>query len=60
MTLHQDDCIERMAQTPEASIDAIVTDPPYGLRFMGRSWDTLGRNAGEQSARLAYWTPGVS
>ena len=24
---------------PEASIDAIVTDPPYGLAFMGKSWD---------------------
>jgi len=24
---------------PEASIDAIVSDPPYGLAFMGRDWD---------------------
>jgi hypothetical protein len=24
---------------PDASVDAIVTDPPYGLRFMGKKWD---------------------
>lgn len=24
---------------PDASIDAIVTDPPYGLGFMGKAWD---------------------
>ena len=29
-------CIEVMAAMPEASIDAIVCDPPYCLGFMGR------------------------
>lgn len=33
------DCVEVMASLPEASIDAIVTDPPYGLGFMGNDWD---------------------
>jgi len=33
------DCVERMAELPDASIDSIVTDPPYGLGFMGRKWD---------------------
>ncbi len=28
-----------MPELPAASIDAIVTDPPYGLGFMGREWD---------------------
>jgi len=28
------DCIEVMREMPEASVDAIVTDPPYGLEFM--------------------------
>ena len=28
-----------MARMPSASVDAIVTDPPYGLSFMGRKWD---------------------
>jgi site-specific DNA-methyltransferase (adenine-specific) len=28
-----------MAELEEASVDAIVTDPPYGLEFMGKEWD---------------------
>ena len=35
------DCIEAMADMDEASVDAVVTDPPYGLEFMGKEWDRL-------------------
>ncbi|WP_322619424.1 DNA methyltransferase [Dickeya poaceiphila] len=24
---------------PESSVDSIITDPPYGLKFMGKKWD---------------------
>jgi hypothetical protein len=43
------DSIEAMRAMPEASIDAIVTDPPYGLGFMGKAWDDLP--PGEEWAR---------
>jgi site-specific DNA-methyltransferase (adenine-specific) len=33
------DCIAVMAELDEASVDAVVTDPPYGLEFMGKEWD---------------------
>jgi DNA modification methylase len=33
------DCREVMATLPDASVDCIVCDPPYGLAFMGRAWD---------------------
>ena len=33
------DCRERMADLPACSVDAVVTDPPYGLEFMGKDWD---------------------
>lgn len=33
------DCLEGMREMEENSVDAIVTDPPYGLSFMGRDWD---------------------
>lgn len=33
------DCIQKMREMPSCSIDAIVTDPPYGIGFMGKSWD---------------------
>lgn len=33
------DCLEMLKDLPDNSIDAIVTDPPYGLSFMGKKWD---------------------
>ena len=33
------DNIELLKTLPENSIDSIVTDPPYGLSFMGKKWD---------------------
>lgn len=37
--LFRGDCIEVMKTLPANSIDALVTDPPYGWRFMGEAWD---------------------
>ena len=39
MQLIRGDCLEVMATFEANSIDAIVTDPPYGLSFMGKNWD---------------------
>lgn len=39
------DCREVLKGFADASFDAIVTDPPYGLGFMGKEWDTPGRAA---------------
>lgn len=33
------ECIEAMRQLEDCSIDAVCTDPPYGIRFMGKAWD---------------------
>ena len=41
MKLILGDCLEVMAGMELASVDAIVTDPPYGLGFMGKRWDSL-------------------
>jgi site-specific DNA-methyltransferase (adenine-specific) len=38
-TLHLGDCLEVMRSLPDCSVDAVVTDPPYGLAFMGKRWD---------------------
>ena len=38
--LYLGDCVEVMAGMDPESIDAVVCDPPYGLDFMGRAWDT--------------------
>jgi site-specific DNA-methyltransferase (adenine-specific) len=36
------DCRDRLKELPDNSIDSIVTDPPYELGFMGKSWDASG------------------
>lgn len=33
------DAVLRMRELPDDSVDSIVTDPPYGIRFMGKAWD---------------------
>jgi DNA modification methylase len=38
-SLHQGDSLETLKEMEENSIDSIVTDPPYGLKFMGKKWD---------------------
>lgn len=35
-------CLETLATLPDNSVDSIVTDPPYELGFMGKSWDNSG------------------
>ncbi|OHD27677.1 MAG: hypothetical protein A2Y38_23615 [Spirochaetes bacterium GWB1_59_5] len=33
------DCFEQLRKLPDASVGAVVTDPPYFYGFMGRAWD---------------------
>ena len=37
--VHCGDCLDVMAEMEENSVDTIITDPPYGLEFMGKDWD---------------------
>jgi hypothetical protein len=37
--IHVGDCLEVMRGMADNSVDAVVTDPPYGLSFMGKRWD---------------------
>jgi site-specific DNA-methyltransferase (adenine-specific) len=48
VTVYQGDCIETMRRLPENSVDAIVTDPPYGLEFMGKEWDSFAEGRGKK------------
>lgn len=33
------DCLEVLRELKDNSVDAVVTDPPYGISFMGKKWD---------------------
>ena len=37
--LFNDDCLETLKTFENSSIDSVVTDPPYGLKFMSKKWD---------------------
>jgi DNA modification methylase len=49
------ECIETMRTLGDCSIDAVVTDPPYGIGFMGHEWD----QPREYGAVRSMGTPGV-
>jgi DNA modification methylase len=39
MTVIHGDCLDVLRSMPDCSVDSVVTDPPYGLSFMGKRWD---------------------
>ena len=41
VTLLKGDCIKKLKALKDNSVDSIVTDPPYGLSFMGKDWDKV-------------------
>ncbi|HBO6908946.1 TPA: site-specific DNA-methyltransferase [Pseudomonas aeruginosa] len=50
-TLHLGDCLQVLKTFPDNSFDSVVTDPPYGIRFMGKAWD--GADIEARAARRA-------
>jgi site-specific DNA-methyltransferase (adenine-specific) len=52
--LLQGDCLKALQNLEANSVDSIVTDPPYGLGFMGKQWDSLppGQEVFEQCLRV--------
>jgi DNA modification methylase len=48
------DCIEELKKLPDNSVDAIITDPPYGLEFMGKDWDKF-----KEGKNIAGGTTGI-
>jgi len=53
--IYHGDCLDILKTKPECSIDAIVTDPPYGLNFMGKEWDhgIPGKKFWKEALRIA-------
>ena len=42
VTVLHGDALEKLAELEDASVDAVVTDPPYEIGFMGKQWDASG------------------
>ena len=43
------DCVEYMRSMKECSADAVVTDAPYAISFMGAKWDSFGKPTGKET-----------
>jgi site-specific DNA-methyltransferase (adenine-specific) len=43
------DCRALLARMEAESVDAVVTDPPYGLGFMGKEFDKLGEGEAQEA-----------
>ena len=46
VTVYHADCLDLLAALPDNSVHAVVTDPPYGLEFMGRELDSPWKHCG--------------
>ena len=54
----QGDCIEELKKLKPNSVDAIITDPPYGIGFMGKEWDNFKQDFVKHRTRN-YDTPEI-
>ena len=54
--LHHGDCLDVMRSMADNSVDSVVTDPPYGIRFMGKAWDgaDIEARASERRAAVSH------
>jgi len=39
------DCTQRLKDIESNSVDSIISDPPYGLKFMSKGWDDIGEGS---------------
>jgi DNA modification methylase len=53
VTLRPGDCLDVLKTLDDSTVDAVVTDPPYGIVFMGRQWDTSGSD--QRAFSVAFW-----
>ena len=59
VTLYRGDCLAVMPELPATSIDTVLTDPPYGLTFMGKDWDRGVPGVAFWKAALRVCKPGA-
>lgn len=49
--LYNRECLEKLKELPDDSVDAIVTDPPYFISFMNKGWD----NEDSIASKKEFW-----
>ena len=54
LKLMNGDCVEKMKTLAENSVDAILCDPPYGLKFMNKDFDDLGEGRQQRDWHIQW------
>lgn len=49
-------CADRLKDLEDNSVDAIICDPPYGLKFMSKGWDDIGNGSQQREWHRAWLT----
>ena len=44
----QGNCLDKLKELEDNTVDQLVTDPPYGINFMGKSWDNFEKGQKQQ------------
>lgn len=57
--IHEGDVLSMMREMPDNSADALLSDPPYGILFMGKRWDISVPGANVWSEALRVLKPGA-
>ena len=55
LVLRHGDCVEVLKGYEDGSTGAIVSDPPYGLSFMGKKWDDLTAVSRANRGTMTDW-----
>jgi DNA modification methylase len=55
VALYRGDAADVLRSLPDASFDAVVTDPPAGIKFMGKKWDDPGSFVERRPDRANKW-----
>mgnify|MGYP006402631867 CR=1 FL=1 len=56
-TIHNGNNIDILKTYPDNHFDAVVTDPPYGIEFLGKDWD---KNTGAVDSWAECFIPQLS
>ena len=58
-TIYCGHCLDVLSELPDDSVDLLVTDPPYGIAFMGKHWDKALPDIGIWKECLRVLKPGA-
>lgn len=50
------DCVNRLKDLEDNSVDAVLCDPPYGLKFMNKGWDDIGDGSSQREWHRSWLT----